>query len=185
MNLLCSYAAPMAYQNVIRMAVPLTFSRWTQALLLFPFNAVMRIHCTLKETEWSPSASLVMWTTRTIRNIVMCGLSTSMSRTPSPTSGSVWAMCLAIASHVVITWRGWAMAGTSRKGNSVLICSITVREGYLRRLTTSTQLNTRISHMNLFQGYHSLTRLLVAWVHRLMLLHYLLSTTGGKRICRR
>jgi hypothetical protein len=25
MNLLCSYAAPMAYQNLIRMAVPLTF----------------------------------------------------------------------------------------------------------------------------------------------------------------
>jgi hypothetical protein len=26
-NLLCSYAAPMAYQNVIRTAVPLTFLR--------------------------------------------------------------------------------------------------------------------------------------------------------------
>jgi hypothetical protein len=45
------------------------------------------------------------------------------------------------------------MEGTSRKGNSVLIWSITAHEGYLRRLTTSTQLNTRISHMNLFQGY--------------------------------
>jgi hypothetical protein len=50
-----------------------------------------------------PSASLVMWTTRTIWNIVMCGLCTSMSRTPSPTSGSMWAICLAITSHVVIT----------------------------------------------------------------------------------
>jgi len=27
MNLLCSYAVPMAYQNVIRKAVPLTFLR--------------------------------------------------------------------------------------------------------------------------------------------------------------
>jgi hypothetical protein len=57
--------------------------------------------------------------------------------------------------------------------------------GYLRRLTTSTQLNTRISCLNLFHGYHSLTRLLVALVNQLMPLRYLLITTGGKGICRR
>jgi hypothetical protein len=50
-----------------------------------------------------PQCFFVMWTTRTIPNIVMCGVSTSMSRTPTLTFGSVWAMCLAIASHVVIT----------------------------------------------------------------------------------
>jgi hypothetical protein len=43
------------------------------------------------------------WMTRMIRNIVMCRSSTSMSRTPTPTFGFAWAMCLAIASHVVIT----------------------------------------------------------------------------------
>ena len=36
-------------------------------------------------------------------NIVMCGLSTSMSRTQTPTFRFMWAMCLPIASHVVIT----------------------------------------------------------------------------------
>jgi hypothetical protein len=36
---------------------------------------------------------------------------------------------------------------------------------HLQCLMTSTELNTRISRMNLFQGYHSLTRLLVASVH--------------------
>jgi hypothetical protein len=50
-----------------------------------------------------PSASLVMWMTRMIWNIMMCGSSTSMSRTPTPTFGFMWAMCLAISSHVVIT----------------------------------------------------------------------------------
>ncbi len=167
------------------MAVLLTFLRWTQALLLFPFNLVMRIHCTSKEREWSPSASLVMWMTRRIRNTVMCGSSTSMSRTPTPTFGFVLAMCLAIASHVVITWRGWAMEGTSRNGNLVHIWSITTSEGYLWCLMASTQSNTRICHLNLFQGYHSLTRLLVAWVCQLMPLWYLLGTTGVKGICTR
>jgi hypothetical protein len=98
----------------------------------------------LKEREWSPSASLVMLMTRTIRNIVMCGSSRSMCRTPTPTFGFVWAMCSPITSHVVITWRGWAMEGTSRNFNLVHISSITACVVYLRHLTTSTQLNTRI-----------------------------------------
>jgi hypothetical protein len=34
-----------------------------------------------------------MSTTRMIQNIIMCGLSTSMSRTPTPTFGFMWAMC--------------------------------------------------------------------------------------------
>jgi hypothetical protein len=39
---------------------------------------------------------------------------------------------------------------------------ITTCKGYLQCFMISTQLNTRISHLNLFQGYNALTRLLVA-----------------------
>jgi hypothetical protein len=56
-----------------------------------------------KGNRVKPQCFSCMWMTRTIRNIMMCGLSTSMSGSPSPTFGSMWAMCLAITSHVVIT----------------------------------------------------------------------------------
>ncbi len=71
--------------------------------------ATLSIQCSdenslyLEGTRVNPSASLVMLTTRMIRNIMICGSSTSMCRTPTPTFGFVWAMCLPIASHVVIT----------------------------------------------------------------------------------
>ena len=52
------------------------------SIALFPFNAVMRIHCTLNEESEAPVYTIVIWTTRMIQNIVMCGLSTSMSKRP-------------------------------------------------------------------------------------------------------
>ncbi len=64
-------------------------------------NYVPKEPAILKDEMCLNEFALVMWMTRTIQNIMMCGSSTSMCRTPTPTFGFMWAMCLPIASYIL------------------------------------------------------------------------------------